>query len=155
MPDKDWTLDDYGLPPDNEPLWTTLRNEMQRDSTTVAAPENPRIEQAAAVHDLQNIEKLKAAIQDFVRREYEDELVPEAFDDLTCIGIAETNAEDREDIIIQMAVNVEDLTLDQYVNGDKMDSWHYSSLDALTNEINHISFDELVSLGPNAEKRVD
>ena len=53
-----------------------------------------------------------------------------------------------------MAVNVPALTLDQYINGDKTDSWHYSSLSAMSQELRHISFDELVSLGPNAEKRV-
>ena len=155
MPDKDWKLDDYGLPPDNDPLWPALQEESRNDASTVSRPEDPHIEEAAQAHDIQSLDRLKDAVKDFIKREYLEDLDWTAFDDLTCIGIAETNAEDREDIIIQMAVNVEDLTLDQYVNGDKMDSWHYSSLDALTNEINHISFDELVSLGPNAEQRVD
>lgn len=99
--------------------------------------------------------QLKDAIRNFVQREYEEELDESDFDDLTKISIAETNIEDREDIVIDVAVNIPDKTLDMYINGDKTDSWKYSSLKALANEIDRISFDELVSLGPNAEDRVE
>lgn len=102
-----------------------------------------------------SIIQLKDAIRNFVQREYEEELDESAFDDLTKISIAETNIEDREDIVIDVAVNIPDKTLDMYINGDKTDSWKYSSLKALANEIDRISFDELVSLGPNAEDRVE
>ena len=107
------------------------------------------------ISDSDILTKLKESIQGFVKREYEDELDPSAFDDLSRIGIAETNVEDREDIVIDVAVNIPDKTLDMYINGDKTDSWKYSSLKALANEIDRISFDELVSLGPNAEDRVE
>lgn len=137
-----------GMPPDNDPMWAALAKESIKDNFTVNRPEDPRITEAA-------MSRLYDAVSDFVRREYEDELDPSAFSDPSCIGIAETNAEDHEEIVIDMAVNVPNLTLDQYINGEKTDSWHYADLDALIGEIQHISFDELVSLGPNAEQRVE
>lgn len=108
-----------------------------------------------STQETESVIKLKKAIRDFVRREYEEELEESAFDDLTKIGIAETNAEDREDIIIDVAVNIPEMRLEMYINGEKTDSWPYSSLKAMANEIDKISFDELVSLGENAEKRVE
>lgn len=158
MPDKIWSLGDDGMPPDNNPMWSALAKEAVNDMQSVSRPEDPRIQQEADRHDAvspADFAQLKEAICDFVKREYDDELTEEAFDNLSCIGIAETTAEDREDIVIDMAVNLEDMTLDQYINGDKMDSWHYSDINSLIGEIKHISFDELVSLGPNAERRVD
>ena len=100
MPDKDWKLDDYGLPPDNDPLWSALQEESRNDASTVSRPEDPRVEKAAQTNDIQSLDRLKDAVKDFVKREYLEDLDRTAFDDLTCIGIAETNAEDREDIII-------------------------------------------------------
>ena len=101
-----------GMPPDNDPMWATLAKESIKDNFTVSRPEDPRIADEA-------MSRLYDAVSDFVRREYEDELDPSAFNDPSCIGIAETNAEDHEEIVIDMAVNVPNLTLDQYINGEK------------------------------------
>lgn len=158
MMDNNWNIGEDGLQPDNGPMWTALAREGVDDSYTVNRPEDPRIQQEAKHRMLffeEDMQKLKEAVRAFVRREYDDELTEEAFDNPACIGIAETTAEDREDIVIDMAVNLRDMTLDQYINGDKMDSWYYADVHALINELNHISFDELVSLGPNAAQHIE
>lgn len=107
------------------------------------------------ISDSDIITKLKESIRDFVKREYDEDLDASVFDDPTRIGIAETNAEDREDIVIDVAVNIPEKTLDMYINGEKTDTWQYSSLKAMANEIDRISFDELVSLGPESETRIE
>lgn len=151
-------MPDLSDTPDMEAMWSAMQRESVDDTRFTTRPEDPRIQREAASQRLltdADLSRLKAAVADFVKREFDDELDESAFDDPSCIGIAETNAEDREDIVIDMAVNLQDMTLDQYINGEKLDSWHYSDINALIGEIRHISFDELVSLGPNAERRVE
>ena len=50
-------------------------------------------------------EKLLESIREFAKREYDEDLDNSAFDNPAYIGIAETNVEDREDIVIDVAVN--------------------------------------------------
>ena len=147
--------DDFEMPPDNDPMWAALERESINDSKTVSRPEDPRIDEAGnEPAPAPGLDKLKESIRDFVRREYDDDLDEDAFDNSSCIGIAETNVEDREDIVIDVAVNIPDRTLDMYINGERTDTWQYSSLLSMAIEIDRISFDELVSLGPEAELRV-
>ena len=134
--------------PEEERMWAAIASESVNDTRMVTRPEDPRIETEA-------MSRLHKAVSDFVRREYADEVDASAFDDPSRIPIAETNVENHEEIVIDMAINVPDLALDQYVNGEKVDSWHYDSLESIVREIRNISFDELVSLGPNAQEKVD
>ena len=153
MKENNWSIEDEGLPPDNDPMWSALASEAVKDNRTVDRPEDPCIQQESERHELVSdaaMEKLKTAINDFVKREYDIEPTEEFFDNPAYIGIAETSVEGRDDIVIDMAVNLDKLTLDQYINGEKMDSWYYADIHSLISKINHISFDELVSLGPNA-----
>ena len=53
-----------------------------------------------------------------------------------------------------MVIDPNELELKQYVDGEMTDVWHYASFDCLLHEIEHISFDELVSLGINAERKI-
>ena len=98
------------------------------------------------------------AIRELVKREYDEDLYPEAFDDLTRIGIAETNADDCEDITISVVVNIPTLSIDMYLSYDgieeKTDTWQYFCVSNLIYELERVSFDDLVSLGPNAELRI-
>lgn len=147
--------DDFEMPPDNDPMWAALERESINDSRTVSRPEDPRISEVGnEPAPTSELDKLKKSIRDFVRREYGDDLDNSVFDNPARIGIAETNVEDRENIVIDVAVNIPAMTLDMYINGEKTDTWQYSSLQDMTNEIDRISFDELVSLGPEAELRV-
>lgn len=57
-------------------------------------------------------------IRALVKREYDEDLLPEAFADLTRIGIAETNADDREDITISVVVNIPSVSIDMYLSYD-------------------------------------
>ena len=100
------------------------------------------------------IDRLKVSIREFAKREYDEQLDSSAFDNPAYIGIAETNVEDREDIVIDVAVNIPDMALDMYINGEKTDTWQYASLRDMANEIDRISFDELVSLGSVSETRI-
>lgn len=77
------------------------------------------------------------------------------FIDLARIPVAVTNVEDHEEIIIETAVNVPEICLDMYVNNVKCDAWAYESISAIALEIKHISFDELVELGEDSEKRIN
>ena len=101
---------------------------------------------------------IKDAIKILVKREYDEELLPEAFDDLTRVGIAETNDDDREDITISVVVNIPTLSIDMYLSYDgieeKTDTWQYFCVSNLIYELERVSFDDLVSLGPNAELRI-
>lgn len=103
--------------------------------------------------EIHSINRLMNAIDNFCIREYGEPLVD--FQDSKRICIGYTNYEDHEDIEIEVCVNCDNKTLDMYVNAELTDSWYYKSFDDLAHEIETISFDELVSLGPNAEKLID
>ena len=103
----------------------------------------------------QDLEHLKELISDFCMREYNEALDDSAFADLTCIGIAETTADDREDISISVTVNVPAMTVEMFINGDRTDSVQYDSLREMATDIRHSSFDEMVLPGPLAEKRIE
>lgn len=91
--------DDFEMPPDNDPMWAALEHESINDSRIVSRPEDPRISELGnEPAPAPGLDKLKQSIRDFVRREYDDDLDEDAFDNSSCIGIAETNVEDREDI---------------------------------------------------------
>ena len=98
--------------------------------------------------------KLREAISDFVRREYGDELEPFEFQDMDHIPIAYTEIGDEEEHEIQMIVDAAELQLKQYVDGHLTDTWQYADFNCLLQEIEHISFDELVALGFNAERLI-
>ena len=94
------------------------------------------------------------AITDFLMREYFEDPTPDTFDNPSRVWIGYTYAEDREDIEINVAVNMVDVTIDMYINGKHTDTWQYDNAAALAYEIERISFDELMALGPNAERMI-
>lgn len=101
------------------------------------------------------LDYLKREIAKFVKREYAEDVDETYFIDLARIPVASTNVEDHEEIIIETAVNVPEICLDMYVNNVKCDAWAYESISAIALEIKHISFDELVELGEDSEKRIN
>lgn len=92
------------------------------------------------------------SIRQFMIREYDEDPGYSCFENLEKIDIAYTYASDSEKNEIQVAVNMEDLTLDMYINGVKMDVWQYDSPAHLAFEIDTINFGDLVALGPKSEE---
>lgn len=79
-------------------------------------------------------------IQAFCQEEYQSDA---DFSDLRNIGIAHTTITDAE-IPVQINVNLEEFSLDRYVEGVIVDRRRYNSLDELiTQELENLDFDEL------------
>ena len=101
------------------------------------------------------MDDLMNSITDFCRREYGEAVADSVrFADPSAIPLGCTNVEDHEEILIEVFVDAVHACLDMYIDGVREDTWNYDSLSTLANEIDRISFDELMSLGPNSERAV-
>lgn len=87
------------------------------------------------------MEKAMRLISDFCKREYGQE---SDFDNLREIGIGHTFITDAE-IPIQINVNLEDFTLDRYIEGILVDQRKYDFLTALIEaELENLDFEDLI-----------
>ena len=93
--------------------------------------------------------ELLDACNEFVRREYGEDAEPIEMSEEISIAYTETDGHE-----IEMFINVPELRLEQYIDGELTDIWDYTDLNSLAWEMRHISFDELVSPGFNAERLI-
>lgn len=93
----------------------------------------------------EEVDLIKKAIAVFMMREFNETVSMNDIDN-EYVEIAYTTLEDHDGIGIQVAVDIENLQIDQQINGYIAKSWQYDNAMALSMEIMHTSFEDFVSL---------
>lgn len=91
--------------------------------------------------DLKDIKRAQKLINEYCQEEFGDDA---DFSNLSSIGIAYTTVEDREDLGIQVNVNLMDLYIDRTCGGVLVERLRFKNMNEMCKMLELLDFNELV-----------